>query len=95
LVAEAPDGTIAAFCIVWLDAENAHGVIEPVGCRSAHRRRGLSKSVVFEGMRRIRDLGALTASVLSHPSEVSANRLYTSAGFVDAGVDVEWTKPLI
>ena len=94
LVIEAPDGSIAAYCIVWLDAANAHGLFEPVGCHSAHRQRGLSKAVMFEGMRRLRDLGALTASVLSHPTEVAANRLYASVGFTGLDVNVEWIKQL-
>lgn len=94
LVIEAPDGTIAAYCIVWLDEANAHGVFEPVGCHSAHRQRGLTKAVMFEGMRRLRELGARTASVVSHPTEVAANRLYASAGFTSIDMNVEWVKQL-
>lgn len=94
LVVEAPDGTIAAYCIVWLDEANAHGVFEPVGCHSAHRQRGLTQAIMLEGMRRLRDLGALTASVVSHPTAVAANRLYASARFIDIDVNVEWVKQL-
>ncbi|HEX5164208.1 MAG TPA: GNAT family N-acetyltransferase, partial [Thermomicrobiales bacterium] len=94
LIVEAPDGSVAAYCLVWLDDANAHGVFEPVGCHSAHRRRGLTKEVVFEGMRRLRDRGARTASVVSHTSSVAANRLYASAGFTDADTVREWVKPL-
>lgn len=94
LVAEASDGSIAAYCIVWFDEANAHGVFEPVGCHSAHRRRGLTKALMFEGMRRLRDLGARSATVVSHPTEVAANRLYASAGFTCLDVLTEWTKPL-
>lgn len=94
LIVEAPDGSVAAYCIVWLDDANANGVFEPVGCHSAHRQRGLTKAVMFEGMRRIRDLGARNACVLSHPSEVAANRLYASAGFTRIDMIREWTKQL-
>lgn len=92
LVVEAPDGTIAAYCIVWFDDANAHGVFEPVGCHSAHRRRGLTKAVMFEGMRRLRDLGAQTASVVSNPTSVAANRLYESVGFTYLDTMSEWSK---
>jgi ribosomal protein S18 acetylase RimI-like enzyme len=94
LIVDAPDGSIAAYCIVWLDEANAHGVFEPVGCHSAHRQRGLTKAVMYEGMRRIRDMGAATASVLSHPSEVAANRLYASVGFTDLDMNRYWVKSL-
>jgi len=94
LVVDAPDGSFAAYCIVWLDEANTHAVFEPVGCHSAHRQRGLTKAVMFEGMRRARELGATTASVVSHPTEIAANRLYASAGFTDIDMIREWSKPL-
>jgi ribosomal protein S18 acetylase RimI-like enzyme len=94
LIVVAPDGTIAAYCIVWLDEANAHGVFEPVGCHSDHRQRGLTKAVMFEGMRRIREMGAVTASVISHPTEIAANRLYASVGFTTLDLNRAWVKPL-
>jgi predicted N-acetyltransferase YhbS len=94
LVVEAPDGSIAAYCIVWFDDVNAHGVFEPVGCHSAHRSRGLTKALMFEGIRRLRDLGARTVCVASNPTEVAANRLYASAGFTCLDVLTEWTAQL-
>jgi predicted N-acetyltransferase YhbS len=94
LIVEAPDGSVAAYCIVWFDDVNAHGLFEPVGCHSAHRQRGLTTAVMFEGMRRIRDLGAQTATVLSHPASVAANRLYASTGFSNIDMIRAWVKPL-
>ncbi|HYI14457.1 MAG TPA: GNAT family N-acetyltransferase [Thermomicrobiales bacterium] len=94
LIVEAPDRSVAAYCLVWLDGANAHGVFEPVGCHSAHRQRGLTKAVVYEGMRRLRDLGAATASVVSNPSEVAANRLYASVGFTDLDMNRHWVISL-
>jgi ribosomal protein S18 acetylase RimI-like enzyme len=94
LVVVAPDGSFAAFCVVWLDVANGHGVFEPVGCRSNHRRLGLSKAVMLEGMRRLQALDATTASVASHPTEVAANRLYASAGFIKIDNCVGWVRPL-
>lgn len=94
LVVVAPDGAFAAYCIVWYDEANRHGVFEPVGCHSAHRRRGLGKAVVTEGLSRLAALGARTASVISHKDVVPANRLYQSAGFRPLDLQYAWRKRL-
>jgi ribosomal protein S18 acetylase RimI-like enzyme len=94
IVAVTPDGTIAAYCIVWLDEVNTHGVFEPVGCRPAHQRRGLTREVLFEGMRRIKALGARRATVASDPTATAANRLYASAGFTYIDTNRDWVKQL-
>ncbi|MFO7169262.1 MAG: N-acetyltransferase [Chloroflexota bacterium] len=83
LVVEAPDGSFAAFCLVWHDAANRTGEFEPVGCHSAHRRLGLTRAVLFEGMRRLRALGATSCVVFSSGAAEAepARRLYAAAGF--------------
>lgn len=81
LVAEAPDGSLAAFCIVWWDAENRMGVFEPVGCHSAHRQRGLASAVMIAGLHRLADLGATAAHVCSLRGSVAAEALYATLGF--------------
>ena len=73
LVVVAPDGSFAAYCLVWLDVANRHGLFEPVGCHAAHRQRGLAAAVVREGLRRLQALGATGATVLSH-AEVCARQ---------------------
>lgn len=94
LVVVAPDGAFAAYCIVWYDEANRHGLFEPVGCHSAHRRRGLGKAVVTEGLRRLAALGARTAAVNSLHGAVPANRLYQSAGFRPLDLTYAWRKRL-
>jgi ribosomal protein S18 acetylase RimI-like enzyme len=94
LVAVAPDENFAAFCIVWFDEANRHGVFEPVGCHSAHRRRGLGRAIVAEGLRRLAALGAHTASVCSVVDRVAANGLYTAAGFAPLDCSRAWRKML-
>jgi ribosomal protein S18 acetylase RimI-like enzyme len=42
VVVQAPDGTLAASCIAWLDAATGIAAIEPLGVRPEHRRRGLA-----------------------------------------------------
>lgn len=94
LVIVAPDGSFAAYCLVWLDVANRHGLFEPVGCHSAHRQRGLAAAVVREGLRRLQALGATGATVLSHAESVPANRLYRSVGFRELDRDVAWRRRL-
>lgn len=95
LVAVAPDRTFAAFCIVWFDAANRIGVFEPVGCHSAHRRRGLARALLHEGLRRLQRLGARAAYVNSHGAEAAANALYESAGFRIVDRNRAWQKTLL
>ena len=81
IVAVAPDGTIAAYCICWHDEVNRHGLFEPVGAREAYRGRGLAKAVLLETMRRLRDRGCEHAYVLTFEDRLPACRLYLAAGF--------------
>jgi ribosomal protein S18 acetylase RimI-like enzyme len=79
-VAVALDGRHAAFCLVWLDAENGLAEMEPVGTHPDFRRRGLASAVCLGALGEARQLGAregLVYAVSGHPS-VS---LYASLGF--------------
>jgi GNAT superfamily N-acetyltransferase len=84
VVAEAPDGSLAAFCLGWFD-EATHTVeLEPVGTDPAHARRGLATAVVIEALRRARDLGARHAFVTAGASGSAPQALYGSLGFAEA-----------
>lgn len=94
IVAVAPDGQYAAFCIVWFDEVTRLGIFEPVGCHSDHQRKGLSSAVMSEGMRRVRNLGATTVSVIALGGDVPSNVLYESLGFHLVGEIYAWKKRL-
>lgn len=81
VVALAPDGTVAAFCICWLDLVNKVGELEPVGTRPRFQKKGVGKAVVLEGLRRLKWYGARTALVLAEGGNRASNRLYESVGF--------------
>lgn len=91
LVVEAPDGSFAAYALVWLDEENGVGELEPVGTHPAHQRLGLGKAVCLEACRRLRELGADTAVVYSL-SGYHAGHLYASAGFEPVDHQIEFRR---
>lgn len=92
LVAVAPDGELAAFCTIWFDDVTRTGCFEPVGTTPEHQRRGLGKAVMFEGLRRLKWLGATLATVGSY--SLPAGALYESAGFTDYDQSEAWVKRL-
>jgi len=93
LVAVAPDGQIASYTLVWFDEVNGKGLFEPVGTHADHRRLGLSRCVIHEGLRRLKALGAAYAFVNSTAGDVPSNRLYASCGFrIVDGVTI-WKRP--
>ena len=94
LVVAAPDGSIAAFCTVWLDSVNRAGELDPVGCRPAYRRQGLARAVVLEGLRRLQCLDARTATAFCGglPEDQPARRMYAALGFVEQAREYAWRK---
>jgi mycothiol synthase len=83
LVAVAPDGSFAAHVGVTYDETNRDGIFEPVCTLPDHRRRGLAQALMFEGVRRLRALGASTAAVETG-DQLAANALYDACGFTEA-----------
>jgi ribosomal protein S18 acetylase RimI-like enzyme len=94
LVVVAPDTTFAAFCIIWFDEANRMGIFEPVGCHPDFQRRGLTKALLYAGLRRLQALGATMACVNSWHNEVAANKLYQSVGFSELDRNYKWVKLL-
>lgn len=81
VVAIAPDGTIAAYVNCWLDPVNGIGDLGPVGARPAYRRRGLTRAVLLEGMRRLQAAGMDRVCVSTGVTNTAARPLYESVGF--------------
>lgn len=82
IVVEAPDGTMAASTIMWLDQVNRTAEFEPVGTHRDFRRQGLGQAMLLHGMRVARQAGAthMTVACLGTPGN-AALRLYESVGF--------------
>ncbi|MEV6117766.1 GNAT family N-acetyltransferase [Streptomyces sp. NPDC052109] len=83
VLVEAPDGTMAASTIMWLDEANRTAQFEPVGTHPDHRRRGLGRAMLLHGMHRAREAGAahMTVVCLGAPGHPRARGLYYSVGF--------------
>jgi mycothiol synthase len=92
LVVVAPNGDFAAYCILWFEPQNRAALYEPVGCHPDYQRRGLGKAVLYEGMRRLRELGAMRAHVLSSMDDSAGAMLYRAAGFQLIDRFYEWNK---
>jgi mycothiol synthase len=92
LVAVAPDGAFASFCTIWYDEVTGTAYYEPVGTAPEHQRRGLGRAVMMEGLRRLKDLGAVLAAVGS--AAPHARAFYNSIGFVESDLARPWEKEL-
>ncbi|MBN1212331.1 MAG: GNAT family N-acetyltransferase, partial [candidate division Zixibacteria bacterium] len=92
IVAEAPDGELAAFCTVWFDEVTLTGAFEPVGTDPNHQRRGLATAVMNEGLRRLKKLGAELAFVGSWNE--ATHKLYSSVGFTEYDLSEAWEKEI-
>ncbi len=83
VVLEDASGKFLSYCIAWLDASNAIGHFEPVGCRPDSTGRGYARAVTMEGMRRMQARGLHTALVGTESVNQRARVLYPSCGFVE------------
>ncbi|WP_405098647.1 GNAT family N-acetyltransferase [Oceanobacillus sp. FSL H7-0719] len=78
-VIEAPNGELAAFCLIWFDEVNKVGLLEPVGTAPGYRRMGLASSVCKLALHALREKGAETAIVVCVTPETY--EFYKSLGF--------------
>lgn len=82
LVAVAPDGNLAAFCVCWLGKnKEISGQIEPLGVHPRWRGLGLGRAILSEGLRRLHPLGATQVFIETDNYRNAAFHLYESAGF--------------
>jgi ribosomal protein S18 acetylase RimI-like enzyme len=94
-VVEAPDGSIAAFTLAWLDDRNGVGQFEPVGTHADHRRLGLARAVGLYALRRLREEGATSALVSCRGDEAYPIpcKLYESIGFRECARSIPFRRP--
>lgn len=67
LVAVAPDGSLAAYCVCWFSAEEnlltgrKDGYTDPIATHPAYQRRGLARALLLSGLRLLKERGIETA----------------------------------
>ena len=76
IVAEAPNGEIAAFSTIWYDDVTRSAVCVLVGTAPSRQRRGLGKAVILEGLRRLQHMGGRRA--FANGFDPPANALYAA-----------------
>ena len=81
LVIQAPDGTFAAFAVIWYDHLNRTGLFEPVGTHRDHRRRSFGRAIVMYGMRQMAAAVMEFATVAHFGRDEAARGLYQACGF--------------
>jgi ribosomal protein S18 acetylase RimI-like enzyme len=81
LVAVTPEGQIASLAVFLVDPATRVGELDPVGTRAAHLRRGLSKALLFSGLRYLKSKGMEQAAVRTSVDNTPAIRAYESVGF--------------
>ncbi len=84
LVAVAPDGSLAAFCVCWLDKNSdggPKGQIEPLGVHEDYRGLGLGRAILCEGLRGLYTCGADGVYVETDNYRNAAMELYEAVGF--------------
>jgi GNAT superfamily N-acetyltransferase len=83
VLVQAPDGTMAASTIMWLDEANQTAEFEPVGTHPGYRRVGLGTAMLRHGMQVAREAGAthMTVACAGAPGHPEARGLYYGVGF--------------
>ncbi|MBP2478827.1 putative nicotinamide N-methyase/GNAT superfamily N-acetyltransferase [Crossiella equi] len=94
VLVEAPDGTMAASTILWLDEVNRTAEFEPVGTHPDHRRRHLGTAMLWHGMHLAREAGAthVTVPCLGAPGHPRARGLFHGVGFRPVSRDLPLVK---
>jgi GNAT superfamily N-acetyltransferase len=94
LVAVAPDGTLAAYALGWLDERSHSLLFEPVGTDPAHSGRGLARALCARMLQVACGLGAAEAVVgpRGDAAYPLPRRVYEGLGMREVGQVVPMTK---
>lgn len=95
VLVQAPDGSLAATTIMWLDEANRTAEFEPVGTHQGYRRQGLAQALLHFGMWQARQAGAtrMLVACLGAPAHPAAWGLYHGVGFRAFTRDLPHVKP--
>ena len=94
LLVVAPDGQLAAFCVLWPDDINKTGLFEPVAVHPDHRRLGLGGALMRAGMEAMRSWGMIHAEVMYEMANPGSGALYRGEGFVPIDKIITYGKSI-
>jgi ribosomal protein S18 acetylase RimI-like enzyme len=89
----APDGTVAAFALGWLDPLTGGIELEPVGVHPDHQRRGLGRAVCRATLRTGASLGAEQVVIAAEAANPAANGLYAALGLPVEARIIAYRRP--
>jgi GNAT superfamily N-acetyltransferase len=72
---------VAAYGLLWFDAETATGLVEPMRTEDDHQRRGLARHLLTAGLALLAAAGAMRIKICFEPDNPAARQLYLSVGF--------------
>jgi ribosomal protein S18 acetylase RimI-like enzyme len=87
LVAKAPDGIFAAFCLCTVGTpgithtNHQEGWIDLIGTRLAYRRLGLGRAMLLAGLQQLKNMGADRALLGTASWNVAAQQLFATTAF--------------
>jgi ribosomal protein S18 acetylase RimI-like enzyme len=96
LVAVAPEGALAAYCMCSLEEGNGEmsghrvGWTDPVGTHPAYQRLGLARALLCTGLRLLRDRGAEYAKLGTSSTNMAMQKAAESAGFMVKEITKIW-----
>jgi GNAT superfamily N-acetyltransferase len=93
-VAVAEDGTFAAFSGLTIDETNRTATFEPVGTHPDHRRKGLAREVMYEGIRRLQQLGTVDVVYVGSWGPSPAGKFYEDVGLAHYATHRAWKLEL-
>jgi ribosomal protein S18 acetylase RimI-like enzyme len=95
LLAMSPEGRQAAYSLVWLYPQNHTAEIDPLGTHPDHRKRGLSRALILESFKRLRENGFCYTYIASETADPVVSHLYASLQPVEMYQGFHWAKKLV
>lgn len=100
LVAVAPNGRLAAYCLCGIDSEASAragqtvGYTDPVACHPGFQRRGLARALLLAGCALLQARGATLARLGTSSENRGMQAAAGSAGFQRSGVTLWFARPV-
>lgn len=92
IVAVAPDGRLAAFCVGWALPNQSEAQVEPLGVHPDFQQLGLGRAVLLAGLQQMRAMGARRAHIETYSVNDPARGLYESVGFQAVQAPLTYSK---